>query len=174
MATKTTSQTTSQQAVLWSRVLSDPRLKDLPFKVETNQYGQIVLSPHTPRHSFLQARISDLLRDHLQEAGYRAVEFAVETPKGVKVPDVVWISRERNRQIPEDVEASPVMPEICIEILSAGNTDAEISEKRSLYFEGGAVEVWTVDEDGTIAFYSPSGALPSSKCVASFPDRVEK
>ena len=66
------------------------------------------------------------------------------------------------------------MPEICIEILSAGNTDAEMKGKRSLYFEGGAVEVWTVDEDGTVAFYDPSGALPSSKRAASFPNRVEK
>ena len=64
--------------------------------METNQYGQIVLSPHKPRHSFLQAKISGL-RDYLQEAGYRAVGFAVETPESIKVPGVVWISRERNR-----------------------------------------------------------------------------
>ena len=174
MATKTTSQATSRQAGLWGRVLSDPCLKDLPFKVETNQYGQIVLSPHKPRHSFLQTKISDLLRDHLQEDGYRAVEFAVETPKGVKVPDVAWLSSERHAQIPEDAEASPVMPEICVEVLSAGNTEAEMDEKRKLYFEGGAEEVWTVAEDGTVTFHDSSGVLPASKRATSFPDRVEK
>ena len=73
----------------WQRVLDDPALRNLPYKVETNETGQIILSPHKPRHSHAQTRITDLMRDHATQPGERAVEFAVETRKGVKVPDVV-------------------------------------------------------------------------------------
>ncbi len=118
--------TTTEVASLWRRVLRDPYLRDLPYKVETNQHGQIVLSPHKPRHSLQQGRIIDLLRDHFKQPGARAVAFAVETTRGVKVPDVVWISQERLAQIPEDAESSSVVPELCIEVLSEGNTPAEI------------------------------------------------
>ena len=33
-------------------------------------------------------------------------------------------------------------PEICIEVLSLSNSPAEMNEKRDLYFEAGAHEVW--------------------------------
>jgi Uma2 family endonuclease len=157
----------------WSRALRDASLRDLPYKVETNEYGQLVLSPQRPRHGAMQARISDLLRDHLGDAGIRAVEYAVQTSKGVKLPDVVWTSEERRRTIPDDAEASPVAPEICIEVLSPGNTPAEIDEKRRLYFERGAHEVWVCDVHGRMRFFTPSGEQPSSELVASFPAAID-
>lgn len=157
----------------WHRVLEDPQLRELPYKVETNEHGQIVLSPHKPQHGVLQTRISDLLRDHVSRSGTRAVEFAVETAKGVKVPDVIWISDERLAQMPEGAEASPVMPEVIVEVLSEGNTEAEIAEKRQLYIDEGAEEVWTCDADGAMQFYDADGALDHSALVPSFPDQVE-
>jgi hypothetical protein len=81
--------TVMETATLWHRVLHDPQLRDLPYKIETNEHGQIVLSPHKPQHGIRQSKVSDLLRDHATQVGTRAVEFAVETTKGVKVPDVV-------------------------------------------------------------------------------------
>ena len=80
MATKTAS--------LWHRALHDPQLQDLPHKIETNERGQLVLSPHKPPHRYAQTRISDLLRDYFDRPGRRVVELAVHTPKGIKVPDV--------------------------------------------------------------------------------------
>ncbi len=103
----------------WQRVLDEPAFRDLPYKVETTETGQIILSPHKPWHSLQQGRIMRLLLSHMQEPGEPAVEFAVETRKGVKVPDVVWISKERVEALPEDVEASPFAPEICVEVLSS-------------------------------------------------------
>lgn len=138
---------------IWQRILDDPALRDLPYKVETNETGQIILSPHKPRHSHAQTRIADLMRDHATQPGERAVEFAIETPMGIKVPDVVWISEERWEALPDDAEASPFAPEICVEVLSGANTDAEMEEKRRLYFEGGAREVWLCDEEGAMTFY---------------------
>ena len=160
-------------ATVWHRVLNDPQLRELPYKVETNEHGQIVLSPHKPQHGLRQSRISDLLRDHLPRSGARAVEFAVETAKGVKVPDVVWLSEERLARIPDDAEASPVVPDLVVEVLSEGNTESEITEKRRLYLDEGAREVWTCAPDGTMAFHDADGEREQSALVPSFPARVD-
>jgi Uma2 family endonuclease len=156
----------------WARVLRDPQLRDLPYKVETNAVGQIVLSPHTPYHSLLQSQIYDALKNHVDRSGRPTTEFAVATEDGVKVPDVVWLSQNRFGQVPRDADASPVMPEICIEVLSESNTEAEITEKRRLYFREGAQEVWTCDEDGSMTFYNANGQRDASALAPSFPSSV--
>ena len=159
----------------WQRVLDDPHLRDLPYKVETTETGQIILSPHKPRHSHAQTRITDLMRDHATQPGERAVEFAVETHKGVKVPDVVWMSEERWDTMPDDVEASPFAPEICVEVLSSANTDAQMEEKRRLYFEHGAREVWLCDEDGEMTFYmAVVESVARSRLMPEFPLNINE
>jgi Uma2 family endonuclease len=160
-------------ATAWHRVLNDPQLRDLPYKVETNEHGQIVLSPHKPRHGVRRAQIVRLLDRHLSSPGEAGVEFAVTTRKGVKVPDVVWISAERLAEIPDDAEASPVMPELVVEVVSEGNTEAEIAEKRALYLDGGAQEVWTCAPDGTVTYSDVDGSRKASALVPSFPDTID-
>lgn len=163
-----------ETATLWHRVLNDPQLQELPYKIETNEHGQIVLSPHKPHHGIRQSKISDLLRDHTTQSGTRAVEFTVETSKGVKVPDVVWMSDERLAEMPDDAEASPVMPEVVVEVLSEGNTEAEIEEKRDLYLDEGAREVWTCAADGTMTFYDGTGTLTESGLISAFPTSIDR
>ena len=157
----------------WSRALRDPSLRDLPYKIETNEYGQLVMSPTRLKHGRYQSRINILLTELAARPGESIVEYAIETAKGVKVPDVVWISEERSAQIPEDAEASHIAPEICIEVLSESNTRGEIEEKRRLYFERGASEVWTCDMQGCIIFYGPEGEIPASDLVPAFSRLVE-
>jgi Uma2 family endonuclease len=156
----------------WSRALRDQSLRDLPYKIETNEYGQLVMSPQKPHHGRMQSRIDVLLSAHVDRPGECAVEFAVETAKGVKVPDVVWISEERLQRVPADIEASPIAPEICIEVLSTSNIRAEIDEKRRLYFEYGALEVWTCDIEGRLRFFTVAGERPNSEMVPSFPRTI--
>ena len=117
-----------------------------------------------------------LILSHEQEPGEPAVEFAVETRKGVKVPDVVWISKERLDALSDDAEASPFAPEICVEVLSSANTDAEMEEKRRLYFEGGAREVWLCDETGAMTFYVSGEERPvaQSRLVPGFPSNINE
>jgi len=162
-----------ETATAWHRVLNDPQLRALPYKVETNEHGQIVLSSHKPQHGLLQSRITDLLRDHAPQDGARAVEFAVDTAKGVKVLDVIWIAEDRLARIPDDAEASPVVPDLVVEVLSKSNTESEIAEKRRLYFDEGAREVWTCGPDGTLSFYDADGARDGSALVPSFPSTVD-
>jgi Uma2 family endonuclease len=160
------------QRSAWEHALRDPALQDLPYKIETNEYDQLVLSPHKPYHSVQQSDVYDALKDRMDRPGRPVQEFAIQTSGGIKVADVVWISEERLQQIPSGASASPVAPEICVEVLSEGNTEAEIDEKRVLYVEAGAQEVWTCDENGQMTFYGADGVLERSNLVPTFPVQI--
>ena len=166
MSTKTDAPTA------WHRALNDPQLRALPYKIETNTHDQIILSPHTPAHSLLQSRIMWLIDRHITQGGETTVEFPVETPQGVKVPDVVWLSAEQMSRLSNDVSASPIMPELVVEVLAAANTEAEMAEKRALYLDEDAQEVWLCAPDGTLTFYDASGRLDASALMPSFPAKV--
>lgn len=82
----------------WSEVIAHPSLQDLPFKIELNEYGAIVMSPVKFKHSLYQGEIAFLLRT-LRADGMALVECAVKTSKGTKVADVAWASHERVKRI---------------------------------------------------------------------------
>ena len=42
----------------WQEVCTNPALKDLPFKIELNSYGQVVISPASNWQGSLQSKIS--------------------------------------------------------------------------------------------------------------------
>ena len=149
----TTTTRAEEHQARWEEITSDPSLRNLPYKVETNQRGQIVLSPHENRHSFLQERVQDLLDEYAPE-GRHPPEFAIATPEGVKAPDVVWMSPERLREMEKTGDPTMLAPEICVEVLSSSTTEEDIKEKGALYREAGADELWVGDEDGQIRFYA--------------------
>ncbi len=72
----------------WQDVLADKSLRDLPYKIELNEYGNIEMSPSSFTHSYLQGTLAFLLRAQL--GGEVFTELVIETGKGVKVPDVAW------------------------------------------------------------------------------------
>ena len=45
----------------WDEVCANRYLQDLPFRIETNRWGQIVMSPPHNDHSFAQSSIFKLL-----------------------------------------------------------------------------------------------------------------
>ena len=45
----------------WEQVCASPHLQDLPFKIETSRYGQVVMSPATNWHGRYQSSISILM-----------------------------------------------------------------------------------------------------------------
>ena len=151
----------------WDELCADPNLRDLPFKIETNQRGQIIMSPARSRHGEYQFVIGQLLKRELPH-GTIVIECAIQTSAGVRVPDVVWTSPERRQPV-----IYTLAPEICVEVLSPFNDDEEMAEKRALYFAAGAREVWLCAEDGMMAFYGPQGFLPASPVCPGFPLRVE-
>jgi Uma2 family endonuclease len=155
----------------WQEVCADPRLHDLPYKIELNERGQILMSPVRLYHSAFQGKIIKLLTQLLQY-GEAFPEFAIATEKGTKVADVVWCSDALWRQIKHQAESS-VAPEICVEVLSAANTAEEMLEKRRLYFMHGAEEVWMCDQTGTMQFFAAVGEIAHSNLVPAFPEHID-
>jgi Uma2 family endonuclease len=153
----------------WQEVCAHPSLRNLPFKIELNEWGQVVMSPTKIYHSNFQARIAR----RLPEEGEVFTECAIKTAKGTKVADVAWASDERAAIIQDETAAS-IAPEICVEILSTSNTSDEIKEKRTLYFAAGAQEVWTCNKKGVIKFYDHAGELKQSRLVPNFPHEIKR
>ncbi len=154
----------------WREVCEHSELRDLPFKIELNERGQIVMSPVKVFHSLYQGEIGHLLRSFM-EHGMSMSECAIRTRKGTKVMDVAWVSPERLAVIRHEVECS-VAPEICVEVVTCSKTGEEITEKRDLYFEKGAHEVWFCFEDGSIHFFDAKGAMERSRMIPGFPTKM--
>ncbi len=144
----------------WQDVLADKSLQDLPYKIELNEYGNIEMSPTSFIHSSFQAEIAVQLKAQL--GGRIFTELAVQTSKGVKVPDVAWagdVYFQRNLHAKSAVSA----PDLCIEVLSPTNTEIKMQEKIELYLEAGAFEVWLVNEQGGIRFFNAEGEQEKSR-----------
>ena len=155
----------------WEELCADLSLQDLPYRIELNGLNQIVMSPRYFRHGRYQVEICALLTKLLPQ-GKASVKSAVMTSDNVKVPDVIWATQEFIRQH-ADAYALPVAPDLCIEVLSPSNQTAEIDQKRALYFESGAREVWICGVDGKMEFYLPAGLQERSTLCPEFPTRIE-
>ena len=144
----------------WADVLTDPCLRNLPYKIELDRYGNIIMSPASNRHGHLQFRIGFFLEQCL---GREVIsECSIDTPEGVKVADIAWCSpafiARYGYQTPY-----PIAPDICVEVRSPSNSQEEMAGKIALYLQQGAHEVWIVLETGEVRFFGPEGERSSSR-----------
>jgi len=148
----------------WQQVIENPFLKDLPFKIELNKWGKILMSPASNNHGNLQYEVAKKL-DSSSRAGKLIIECSIKTPEGVKVADVAWASDEF---IDKHGFKTPysVAPEICVEVISPSNSKAEMKEKIELYLAQGAKEVWLCDHDGAITYHSRKGKIDRSNEIS--------
>lgn len=154
----------------WTAICENPVLQNLPFKIQTDRWGNIVMSPASNEHGMYQAKIVALL-SRMTEKGAVISECSVQTKEGVKVADAAWMSDEfmiRNMGRTPFAEA----PEICVEVLSTCNSKAEMDEKKELYFARGAREFWICDREGNINFYKNTGIMAQSELMPEFPDKI--
>lgn len=98
----------------WQEACEHPSLRNLPFKIELNEFGKIVMAPVRVNHSIYQAEIAHLMLLMCSD-GKAMVECAIHTRMGTKAADVAWASRERFEQIRHEVECS-IAPEVCVEV----------------------------------------------------------
>ncbi|WP_052573971.1 Uma2 family endonuclease [Haloferula sp. BvORR071] len=158
----------------WKEICADPQLSKVEGRIESDAHGHILMSPPPGfSHSSRQGAILALL---LKKSGGRALpECPVSTSGGVRGVDAVWISDSRAMQaLKENVLI--IAPEICVEVLSSGNTRAEMEEKRGLLFGAGAEEVWFCDGRGRMFFFmkeEPENAAVKSRLCPDFPVTVE-
>jgi Uma2 family endonuclease len=150
----------------WEEVRRDPSLQDLPYKIELNAWGKVEMSPASNRHSRLQGIIALALGTQLKDGGILP-ECSILTSIGIRVPDVAWAS---SSFLAAYGEITPFMraPEICVEVISPSNVEAEIEEKKRAYLAAGAEEVWLVSEEGSIRYFGASG----EKAKSDFPVAV--
>ena len=135
----------------WTEIAADPRLAKLPDRIETDRHGHILMTPPPGfPHSDRQGNIADLLKDLLPN-GRTLAECPLSTADGVKAIDLAWLARGR-AEFRERPLVLTSAPEICIEVFSPSNTRREIDEKRALYFDACAAEVWICNLDGSITF----------------------
>jgi Uma2 family endonuclease len=158
----------------WDELLADRELAKIEGRVETDRFGHVIMSPPpAANHGFYQYRIARLLDDHMRR-GRVLTECPISTADGVRAADVAWASGLRVKELGNRT-CFPNAPEICIEVLSPGNSDAEIQEKLQLYFDAGAQEVWVCGMLGDLKFFSAADAPPAhvSKLCPEFPLRIE-
>jgi len=144
----------------WEELAHDPSFENLPYKIELNSWGKVEMSPASVRHARLQAAVTIALSEGLKD-GVTLSECPVLTRIGVRVPDVAWASAAF-MQAHGHGSLLPRAPEICVEVISPSNVEAEITEKIGAYLAAGATEVWIVAETGTVRFVDASGDRPAS------------
>ena len=168
---------------LIQRNLSIPRIRPPSIWQFGRRYWRIVFSPASrialkrsppnPEHGEEQFEIGLLLKKLLSK-GHVITECPVSTAEGVKGVDVTWISKERRGPQRGQVCFTQA-PEICVEVISPGNTRRELREKKALFFAAGADEVWFCNRDGQMEFFrkaTPETPASSVLCPA-FPQRIQ-
>lgn len=153
----------------WEEAVEDPILQGLPYKVELNGYGNVIMSPTRYAHGGYQAKIVTLL-DKLLD-GKVVTEGAVQTSDNVKVPDVAWLTWDHWKTAEKELAASTA-PAICVEVTSKSSYRRELDEKKALYFEAGAKEVWFCDRMGNMLFHTPDGQVAASTLCPDFPASI--
>jgi Uma2 family endonuclease len=158
----------------WAELLANRELAKIEGRIETDRHGHIIMSPPpAPSHGSYQSEIAHLLREVMSE-GRVISECPISTADGVKAADVAWASPECMRNLGNRA-CFPEAPEICVEVLSPGNSQSEIEEKMALYFDAGAKEVWVCTRSGAMRFYEPGKSAPmkSSRLCPKFPKQVK-
>ena len=152
-------------------VCESSELQNLPFKLELNKDGEVVMNAVQVNHALFTGKIIHFLEIHLPK-GYSLPEFPVMTSDNVKSLDVVWISGERLEQV-KGLVAANISPEICVEVKSPHNTWKKLYEKAQLYFEQSALEVWFCNEKGEMTFTNLDGLVQYSELAPTFPQQLE-
>ena len=158
----------------WEEILAEPLLAKVEGRIETDRHGRIIMSPPpAPNHGSYQLEIGHLLRVHTTK-GRVLTECPISTADGVKAADVAWASAECMRKLGNRA-CFPTAPEICVEVMSPGNSIPEFQEKMALYFDAGARGVWLCAKAGVMSFFQAGRPRPSkgSRLCPQFPKRID-
>jgi Uma2 family endonuclease len=141
----------------WQQLAGDPNSPDY---YEVNEFGEVIMSPRpTNDHQRIVTAVTSALN---QQLGPEAVqEVSVVTDRGIRVPDVVWMKPDR-WILAKGKTPLPFVPDVCVEVLSPGNTKEEVTMKVNAYLRGGAREAIVVGLHGEIEFFGAEGKRVSS------------
>ncbi len=122
------------------------RLPDPPDGRYELLRGELVLVPPPKKlHKLIQMTVERWLLQRLPREWECVSEFAVRLEDdSCLIADVAVVQRTRWESTRKDSYFEGA-PELAVELISPGNTAAEIDEKISLYLENGALECWIVN-----------------------------
>jgi Uma2 family endonuclease len=148
-ATSETSQRLSRAELRerWQQLADNRLVAEIPCKVELSEKGAIEVSPPTIRHAFIQGFLTRELARQRPD-GTTLPECTVETDIGMRVPDLVWVSRELMERHRGEKQFR-VAPDLCVEVLSPTNTRIQMV-------------VWIVDENGVPEIHTSDGRVSAS------------
>jgi Uma2 family endonuclease len=142
-------------------------VEDLKAKATKDEDYELIegeLLPMVPTdfdHGDLQAEITALLRLHARMDGTGRVVAEVgfvlqRNPDTVLAPDVAFVRTER---LPQKRTGFPELaPDLAVEIVSPGNTTAELARKIGIYLEAGVRAVWVVyPNERQVVVHRPEG-----------------
>ena len=117
--------------------------------LESYEYmkGELVpMSNPTVEHGIISGNVVTLLNNHVRQHQLGRVvtaETTFQIGQSGRKPDVAFISKER---IPQDVrQASPVPPDLAIEVVSPTDALYDVLEKVSEYLDAGTKMVWVIE-----------------------------
>jgi Uma2 family endonuclease len=150
-----------QRTWTWQELCDDPVLSRLPFQLELDKYGRIVMSP-APNwfHGAVQGTLAGWLRNRL--GGVAATEVAIEHAEGTSEPDVVWAPKDFWAKQDRNRPDLPFAPQLVCEVLSPSNTESEMRAKIANYLGAGAHEVWLIGQNESVRFFDTSGQIERS------------
>jgi Uma2 family endonuclease len=126
----------------WAEVMADSVVDGSISKIETDRDGNVIMTPSAGKdHGDRQAEIVYQLKLLLPVGGV-LIQCGVSTQEGNKTPDISWISIRHPQFRESDVKVLNPAPEISVEVLSPSNSAEDIEQKKRLYFEEMAQEVW--------------------------------
>jgi Uma2 family endonuclease len=112
------------------------------------------------RESLLAVALAGFLREFAMPRNLGLVSGADGMmrlfPGLVRIPDVAFASWQRvpGGRVPSE-PVPGLVPDLAVEVLSAGNTEEEMTRKRTEYFGAGVRLVWLVDpENRTVTVYT--------------------
>ena len=120
--------------------------------------GELIpMSPTSLEHGEIGIRIVRHLDRHVHENQLGHIytsDTGFQVGERVLMPDVAFVSTAR---LPENrKKASPVPPDLAIEVVSPTDTQSGVSEKVQAYLDAGTSMVWVLDPVlKTVAVYQP-------------------
>ena len=73
--------------VKWQELIENPFFRDMPYKIELNKFGQILMSPASNRRGILQHKVGSKVLAK-RNSGEIINRCSISTGEGIRVADV--------------------------------------------------------------------------------------
>jgi Uma2 family endonuclease len=113
-------------------------------------HGEIVVSPSPAfNHSYTDTQLRAILTVHINDNDLGMLLGDVDTifdDLNVRRPDILFIAKSRLHLIKG--HGIPIIPDLCVEILSPSSATVDQTDKFDLYAKSGVPHYWIIDPKG--------------------------